>query len=120
MSKSVEQEAVGAAPQVKEVLQLHDEFLAELVSEIAIIVDKSNQAYGNSTEKSAEMMAILWPDGIPPDRMHDARVMISVLDKLSRIATDKNAFGESPWRDAAGYCVLGYKHDVVTKTLGER
>lgn len=100
---------------VRDALGLLDTRWAELCSEIALVVDRSNQAYGNSTERSARLMGILWPDGVPPDRMHDARCMISILDKLSRIVTDKDAFGESPWRDVAGYALLAYRHDLEEK-----
>jgi hypothetical protein len=100
---------------VRDALGLLDTRWAELCSEIALVVDRSNQAYGNSTERSARLMAILWPDGVSPDRMHDARCMISILDKLSRIVTDRDAFGESPWRDVAGYALLAYRHDLEEK-----
>lgn len=30
-----------------------------------------------------------------------------IVDKLFRIATDKDAFGESPFKDIAGYGILG-------------
>lgn len=100
---------------VRDALGLLDTRWAELCSEIALVVDRSNHAYGNSTEKSAALMAILWPDGVLPERMHDARCMISILDKLSRIVTDKDAFGESPWRDVAGYALLAYRHDLEEK-----
>jgi hypothetical protein len=34
-----------------------------------------------------------------------------VIDKLFRIATKKDAFGESPWRDICGYAILGIAND---------
>jgi hypothetical protein len=34
-----------------------------------------------------------------------------VIDKLFRVATKKDAFGESPWRDIAGYALLGIAAD---------
>lgn len=109
-----EMEAVGHA------LKVHDPVWANLGAELIKVVDTSNQAYGNSTEKSAKMMSILYPEGIQPEQMHDARCMISVLDKLSRIATDKDAFGESPWRDVAGYALLAYRHDLAEHEGRER
>jgi len=97
---------------VQKALGIHDPVWANLGAEVIRVVDQSNQAYGNSTEKSASMMGILYPDGVRPEQLHDARCMISILDKLSRIATDKDAFGESPWRDVAGYALLAYRHDL--------
>ena len=33
--------------------------------------------------------------------------VVRIVDKLFRIATDKDAFGESPFKDIAGYGILG-------------
>lgn len=98
---------------VKDVLELEDPIWAELGGEVARILDSTNKAYGNSTEKSARILGILYPEGIQPEQLHDARCMTSILDKLSRIATDKDAFGESPWRDVAGYALLAYRYDLM-------
>ena len=38
--------------------------------------------------------------------------MVRVIDKMFRIATDKDAFGESPWRDICGYAILGISNDL--------
>jgi hypothetical protein len=99
---------------------IEDEIWLELGLEVVTVVDRSNAAYGDSTEKSSDIMQILWPDGVPVDRMHDFRCMMSILDKLSRIATDKDAFGESPWRDVAGYALLAYRHDLSENTERDR
>ncbi len=34
-----------------------------------------------------------------------------IIDKLFRIATKKDAFGESPFKDIAGYGILGISND---------
>ena len=34
-----------------------------------------------------------------------------IVDKLFRIATKKDAFGESPFKDIAGYGILGVAND---------
>ena len=52
------------------------------------------------------MIRALYPDGIPSDKLDDALAVIRVVDKLFRIATDRDAMGESPWRDIAGYALL--------------
>lgn len=105
---------------VKEALELEDPIWAELSGEVARVLDSTNKAYGNSTEKSARILGLLYPDGIQPERLHDVRCMISILDKLSRIATDKDAFSESPWRDIAGYALLAYRHDLTEHEGRER
>jgi hypothetical protein len=37
--------------------------------------------------------------------------VIRIIDKLFRISHKKNAFGESPFLDIAGYGLLGAVHD---------
>jgi hypothetical protein len=41
-----------------------------------------------------------------PNQYQDLGAMIRILDKFFRIATKKDAFGESPWTDVAGYAIL--------------
>ena len=78
----------------------------EIARSIAATVAEKNVAYGDSFERSGEVMAILYPNGIPLAQMGDALAVVRVLDKLFRIASDRDAFGESPWRDIAGYALL--------------
>lgn len=79
----------------------------KLGAEIGRLVEQKQAAYGDAVAKTGEMMRILYPDGIPPEKMGDALIVIRILDKLSRIATDRDALGESPYRDIAGYGLLG-------------
>jgi len=78
----------------------------KLGNEIGELVTQKQAAYGDSFGKSGEIMKILYPIGIPPEKMTDALCVVRVIDKLFRIATDKDALGESPWRDIAGYALL--------------
>ena len=82
-------------------------YYARLGDEIGELVEKKQAAYGNSFGKSGDVMRILYPQGIAPAQMDDALAVVRVVDKLFRIATDKDALGESPWRDIAGYGLLG-------------
>lgn len=77
-----------------------------LAADIAATVAEKNAAYGDSFARSGEVMAILYPNGIAPGQMADALAVVRVIDKLFRIATDRDALGESPWRDIAGYALL--------------
>ena len=64
-------------------------------------------------------MRILYPEGIAPDQMDDALAVTRILDKLFRIANHKDAFGESPYLDIAGYALLGAaRHEAQRR--GER
>ena len=73
---------------------------------IAAMVTEKQRAYGNSFGKSREVIRILYPDGISREQYADALAVIRVIDKLFRIATDRDALGESPWQDIAGYALL--------------
>lgn len=74
--------------------------------EIGRLVAEKQAAYGDSFGKAGAVMRILYPDGVPPEKMDDALTVVRVLDKLFRIATSRDALGESPWRDIAGYALL--------------
>ena len=78
----------------------------EIALQIAELVIKKQLAYGDSFGKSGDIMRILYPNGITPDQMNEALTVVRVIDKLFRIATDRDAFGESPWSDINGYSLL--------------
>lgn len=80
---------------------------AEIADGIGRTVAEKNTAYGDSFARSGEILRILYPNGITPNQYLDALGVVRVVDKLFRIATDKDALGESPWRDIAGYGILG-------------
>lgn len=76
-------------------------------SEIGKLVAEKQAAYGDSFGQSGSVMKILYPNGISVEQMDDALCVVRILDKLFRLATQPKAFGESPYRDIAGYAVLG-------------
>lgn len=78
----------------------------EIGAEIGRLVDRKQKAYGRSFDHAGEIIAILYPHGIKPEQYRDFLAMVRIIDKLFRIATDKNALGESPWTDIAGYALL--------------
>lgn len=75
--------------------------------EIGRLVDDKQAAYGDSFGKAGDIMRILYPDGLKPDGYDDMLAVVRIIDKLFRIATDRDALGESPFRDIAGYGLLG-------------
>lgn len=77
-----------------------------LGQQIGLLVQQKQIAYGDSFSKAGSIMSILYPGGIPAEKLDDALTMVRVLDKLFRIATAKDAFGESPWQDICGYALL--------------
>lgn len=79
----------------------------ELIAlQVAGLVREKQLAYGDSFGKSGDVLRILYPGGISHHQLDEALTIVRVLDKLFRIATDPNAFGESPWADIVGYGLL--------------
>jgi len=79
----------------------------QLATEIGDLVERKNAAYGSSFAKSGAALRLLYPEGIKPEQLDDALLIARIWDKLQRIATDRDALGESPYRDIAGYGILG-------------
>lgn len=79
----------------------------ELGNRVGQLVDEKNAAYGNSFGEAGEFLKILYPNGIRPDQYTDMLCVVRIFDKMKRIATKKDAFGESPYQDIVGYGLLG-------------
>lgn len=79
--------------------------------QIGALVAEKNKAYGDSFARCGDILKTLYPSGVKPEQYGDLLAIARVLDKLFRIASDKGAFGESPWRDVAGYGILGWAND---------
>ena len=79
-----------------------------------LIADKQKQ-YGDSFTRSDYVLQALYPKGIAPHQYTDALAITRVVDKLFRIAQrgpdGKDLGGESPWKDIAGYGLLGWAKD---------
>lgn len=80
---------------------------ATIGERIGGVVEEKQRAYGDSFGKSGQVLRILYPNGVSLEQLDDALAVVRVVDKLFRIATDKDAFGESPWEDVVGYGLLG-------------
>ena len=83
----------------------------QIGTELAELCSEKNKAYGSSFEKTEPFLKLLWPNGIRPDEYQDLGLVFRVFDKMMRVANQKEAFGESPWRDIAGYGMLGAAQD---------
>src|SRR5579884_2063752 len=89
-----------------------------IAQQIGELVEQKNAAYGNSFAKTGEFLGLLYPNGILPEQYGDALLITRIFDKLQRIATDRDALGESPYRDIAGYGILGASlHERITMPL---
>jgi hypothetical protein len=87
----------------------------EIGSSLGALVDKKNEAYGNSFLEVEQFMCLLYPDGITPEQYTDVLCLVRIFDKMKRIATAKGAFEESPYLDLAGYGLLGAYKDQLDK-----
>ena len=84
-------------------------------NEIGSLVKEKQEAYGDSFSKSCDVLKILYPNGITPDKYRDLLTITRVIDKLFRIATKKDALGENAWQDIAGYAILSVWRDAEIK-----
>lgn len=80
---------------------------AMLGQKIGEMVEEKQKAYGDSFGKSGRILRELYPNGVSPEQYDDMLCMVRIIDKLFRIATNKAAFGESPYSDISGYGLLG-------------
>ena len=79
----------------------------QLGTELGQLVERKNAAYGSSVTSSPAILTALYPNGIGVAQYDDALLIVRIVDKLQRIATDRDALGETPWFDIAGYGLLG-------------
>lgn len=84
----------------------------DIGKKIGELVERKNAAYGDSFSLSCEVLKIFYPNGVAVDQYRDLLTITRVIDKLFRIATDKDAMGESPWNDIAGYSILSIWRDA--------
>jgi hypothetical protein len=80
--------------------------MEDRLTEVGKLCDEKQKEYGDAVSRAKEIMKIFYPDGVSVDQYGDVLLMVRVIDKLSRIATNAQAFGESPSRDIAGYAAL--------------
>jgi hypothetical protein len=94
--------------------------LRDISSSIGELVEGKQLQYGDAVGKSGKILAILYPNGVQPYQYDDVLLTVRVLDKLSRISQrgpdGKDLGGESPWKDIAGYGILGTRKDTDNQT----
>lgn len=79
----------------------------EIAEQIGLLVTEKDAAYGSAVQTAPKMLALLWPEGVPPTAYQDMTLLVRIWDKMMRIANKKDAFGESPYRDISGYGIQG-------------
>jgi hypothetical protein len=101
----------------KNKIQPIDTRYEEFALKIGQLVDKKQAAYGDSFNKVTSILKILFPDGVLSDKYDDILAIARILDKIFRIANQKEAFNESPYEDIAGYALLGAFRDRQKKEM---
>lgn len=81
--------------------------LKNLSEDLGSLLEEKNKSYGSAFSKSSDILKILFPAGVRPEQYTDLLLITRIIDKLFRIANDKSAFNEEPWKDIAGYGILG-------------
>jgi hypothetical protein len=88
---------------------------AELAAATAELVKEKQRAYGDSFGRSGAVLRALYPRGIALEQLDDALTVVRIVDKLFRIATDRDALGEDPWRDIQGYALLAQRRLAASR-----
>ena len=95
--------------------QKNHQTFEEIALDIGRLVTEKNKAYGDSFAQCSQFLRLLYPDGISTDNYENMLTIVRIWDKIKRAATDEDAFGESPFRDIAGYSILAC-HKKNTRT----
>lgn len=93
--------------------------IKQITDSIAEMLTEKELAYGNAYDKSEQFLRLLYPDGVKPENYRHLLFQTRIFDKLMRIANNKNAFGEEPYKDIAGYGTKGYQRELKEKQVVE-
>lgn len=85
----------------------HNKSYEDIGREIGKICEQKQKSYGNSFNEAHKILQVLFPNGISVEQYTDMLAIIRIIDKLFRIANNKEAFNEDPYADIAGYGLLG-------------
>jgi hypothetical protein len=77
----------------------------EIGQSIGQLVDKKNKQYGDSFNKSGDILNVLYPNGVQPEQYRDLLAVTRIIDKLMRVANG-NQGEENAWNDIGGYSIL--------------
>jgi len=84
----------------------------KIATSVGELVKAKNAAYGDSFSQSHRIIEVLYPNGVKPEQYRDMLATIRIVDKLFRIANQKDYGDESPWRDVAGYSILALANEA--------
>jgi len=77
----------------------------ELGRQIGALVEQKQIEYGDAVSVTADVLKVLYPDGVDVEDFRDLLLVTRVVDKLCPIAHG-NQGDEYAWQDIAGYGLL--------------
>ena len=98
-----------APPKKERPPKTFQEKVNQILGDMAILVGKKNQVYGNAAGKTKQFLQLLYPKGVPVEAYDDMLLLVRVFDKQMRIATAQgqlDPLGEDPWSDILGYSAI--------------
>ena len=102
-------EPLPAPPKKERPPKTFQEKVNQILGDMAILVGKKNQVYGNAAGKTKQFLQLLYPEGVPVEAYDDMLLLVRVFDKQMRIATAQgqlDPLGEDPWSDILGYSAI--------------
>ena len=115
IAEAVTRAAEEFAAQAQDEIEASDCPYEKYGRDIGKLVAAKQIQYGDSAGRTGRILEILYPDGVPPYAYDDQQLITRCLDKISRIAQrgedGQDLGGESPWKDLAGYAILGWMKD---------
>jgi len=79
--------------------------IVEVAEQIGKFISQKNESYGSAYGFVNKILRDLYAEKVEPNQYLDFVMIARVLEKISRISHHKQAFGEDPWKDIAGYAL---------------
>jgi hypothetical protein len=80
---------------------------ALLGMELGDLCDQKNKAYGDSAFVVSDVLKVLCPNGIPPEKYELITILSRCMDKWARLLrVGNNELGEDAARDLVGYSLI--------------
>lgn len=81
------------------------------------LVDDKQAQYGDAITASEQIMNILFPEGIPKEKVKLSLLLVRIVDKLCRLSRGNGKGDEDAFGDIAGYGLLGQRFMTQSNKL---
>lgn len=91
--------------------------LRSVGADLGAFVESKRRAYGNALQKTAAILDILYPSGIPTYQYRYVPAITRILEKICRLtarAPNSPPDEESPFKDIAGLGLCGFVDDAAS------